>query len=65
MEELEYVPKLDLPVRKRRINPSVGKFVNVRAILAKLVYKLREQWRRKPHDMMENTGFRAGFSGMY
>lgn len=51
MEELEYVQELDLPV-------------NMTAILAKLPYKLRERCRSKAHDIMENTGCRAGFSDM-
>ncbi|KAK7929669.1 hypothetical protein WMY93_006064 [Mugilogobius chulae] len=51
MEELEYVQELDMPV-------------NMRAILAKLPYKLRERWRSKAHDIIESTGYRAGFSDM-
>lgn len=51
MEELEYVQELDMPV-------------NMRAILAKLPYKLRECWRNKAHDIMESTGYRAGFNDM-
>lgn len=51
MDELEYVQELDMPV-------------NMRAILAKRPYKLREHWRSKAHDIMETTGYRAGFSDM-
>lgn len=48
---MEYVQELDLPV-------------NMRAVLAKLPYKLRERWRCRAHDIMENTGCSAGFSDM-
>lgn len=51
MEELEYVQELDLPVY-------------MRSILARLPYKLRERWRSKAHDTIENTGWRAGFSDL-
>lgn len=36
--------------------------VNIRAIITKLPYKMREQWRTKAHDVMEATNYRAGFS---
>lgn len=36
----------------------------MRAVLAKLPYKLRERWRGRAHVVMENTGCRAGFSDM-
>ncbi|XP_014834503.1 PREDICTED: uncharacterized protein LOC106912190 [Poecilia mexicana] len=51
MEELEYVQELNMPI-------------NMRAILAKLPYKLRECWRNKAYDIMETTGYRAGFGDM-
>lgn len=49
MEELEYMQELDMPV-------------NMRAIISKLPYKMREQWRTKVHDIMETTGHRVSFS---
>lgn len=51
MEELEYMQELDMPV-------------NMRAIITKLPYKMREQWRTKAHDIMGTTGHRASFSDL-
>ena len=38
--------------------------VNIRAIISKLPYKMREQWRTKAHHIMETTNFRACFSDL-
>lgn len=51
MEELEYMQELDMPV-------------NIRAMVSKLPYKMREQWRTKAHDIMETTNYRACFGDL-
>lgn len=51
MEELPYVQELDMPV-------------NMRTIISKLPFKMREQWRTKAHEIMETTGDRAHFSSL-
>lgn len=38
--------------------------VNMRAILEKCPYTLRDRWRSKAHDIMETTGCRATFNDM-
>lgn len=38
--------------------------VNMRAIISKLPHKMREQWRTKPHNIMETTGHRVSFSDL-
>ncbi|KAK0152604.1 hypothetical protein N1851_005873 [Merluccius polli] len=48
LEELQYLEELDMPV-------------NMRAIVTKLPYKMREQWRTTAHDIMENAHRRAQF----
>lgn len=48
MEELQYMQELDMPV-------------NMRAIMWKLPFKMREQWRTKAHGIMEATSQRAHF----
>jgi len=39
--------------------------VNMRAIIAKLAFKMREQWMTKAHDIMERTNDRAHFEDMF
>lgn len=46
MEELQYMHELDMPS-------------NIRAIVLKLPFKLRDQWRTAAHDLQETTGNRA------
>ncbi|XP_037620552.1 uncharacterized protein LOC119485230 [Sebastes umbrosus] len=48
MGELQYMEELDMPV-------------NMRAIISKLPYKMREQWRTVAHDIMEKSNNRAYF----
>ena len=48
MEELEYMQEMDMPV-------------NMRVIISKLPFKMREQWRNIPYDIMERTNDRAHF----
>lgn len=48
MEELHYMYELDLPT-------------NMRLIISKLPFKLRERWRTKAHDIMEASHDRAHF----
>lgn len=38
--------------------------VNIRAMVSKLPYKMREQWRTKAHDIMETTNYRACFGDL-
>lgn len=42
MEDLQYIEELDMPI-------------NMRAIISKLPFKMREQWRTIAHDIMERT----------
>lgn len=51
MEELQYLQELNMPV-------------NMRTIMSKLPFKLREQWRTKAHDIMETTKERACFTNL-
>jgi len=51
MEELQYMQELDMPVI-------------MRAIIAKLPFKMREQWRTKAHNIMESTNDRANFADL-
>ena len=51
MGELEYMQELDMPA-------------NMRTILAKLPYKMREQWRSTAHGIMERTQQRAHFTDL-
>lgn len=46
MGELHYVQELDMPV-------------NMRTIISKLPYRMREQWRTTAHDIMERSHDRA------
>ncbi len=46
MEELQYLQELDMPV-------------NMRTIVSKLPFKMRDQWRAKAHEIMERTNDRA------
>lgn len=48
MEELQGMQELDMPV-------------NMRAIMLKLPFKIREQWRTTAHGIMETTNHRAHF----
>ena len=48
MEELQYMQELDLPS-------------NMKMVVFKLPYKLREQWRKKAHNIMEALNNRAHF----
>ncbi|KAK0144647.1 hypothetical protein N1851_016989 [Merluccius polli] len=48
MEELQYMQELDMPV-------------NIRAIVSKLPFRMREQWRTIAHDIMETTNQPACF----
>lgn len=43
-EELHYMQELDMPT-------------NMRMVISKLPYKLREQWRAIAHDIMEMGSF--------
>lgn len=49
MKELKYMQELNMPV-------------NMRAIISKVPYKMREQWRTKAQNIMESTDHRATFS---
>lgn len=51
MEELQYMQELDMPG-------------NMRAILAKLPYTMRKQWRTIAHDIMEKNNHRAQFTDL-
>ena len=51
MEELQYMQELDMPV-------------NIRAIVSKLPFKMREQWRTIAHDIMETTNQPTCFMDM-
>ncbi|XP_034093136.1 uncharacterized protein LOC117560379 [Gymnodraco acuticeps] len=48
MEELQYMQELDMPS-------------NMKMVVFKLPYKLREQWRNKAHNIMEASNNRAHF----
>lgn len=48
MEELQYMQELDMPS-------------NMKMVVFKLPYKLREQWRNKVHNIMEASNNRAHF----
>lgn len=48
MEELEYMKELDMPA-------------NMRAVVQKLPYKLRERWRTRASDLLESHKRRACF----
>lgn len=49
MEEFEYMQELDIPV-------------HMRAIISKLPFKMREQWRTIAHHIMKKTQQRAHFT---
>ena len=51
MEELQYMQELDMPN-------------NMRAIMSKLPYKLRERWRTIAFDILEKTEHRALFKDL-
>ncbi|KAK0139489.1 hypothetical protein N1851_023681 [Merluccius polli] len=51
MEKLKYVRELDIPT-------------NMRAVMSKLPYKLRERWRIVAHDILEKSGQRAIFKDL-
>lgn len=51
MEELQYMQELDMPV-------------NIRIIMSKMPFKMREQWRTIAHDKMETTNQRARFTDL-
>ena len=51
MEKLKYVRELDIPT-------------NMRAVMSKLPYKLRERWRIVAHDILETSGQRAIFKDL-
>ena len=46
MEDLQYLQELDMPV-------------NMRLIVFKLPFRMRDQWRAKAHEIMERTNDRA------
>lgn len=48
MEELEYIKELDMPA-------------NMRAVIQKLPYKLREKWRTRANELLEHHQRRACF----
>ncbi|KAK0142226.1 hypothetical protein N1851_020113 [Merluccius polli] len=51
MTELDYMQELEMPS-------------NIRAIVSKLPFKLRERWRTIAHDTLETTGNRALFNDL-
>lgn len=51
MVELDYMQELDMPS-------------NIRAVVTKLPFKLRERWRSVAHDILEATGNRALFNDL-
>ncbi|KAK0147803.1 hypothetical protein N1851_012494 [Merluccius polli] len=51
MGDLQYLQELDMPV-------------NMRTIISKLPYKMREQWRTTAHDIMERTHDRAHITNL-
>ncbi|KAK0141948.1 hypothetical protein N1851_020381 [Merluccius polli] len=51
MTELDYMQELEMPS-------------NIRAIVCKLPFKLRERWRTIAHDTLETTGNRALFNDL-
>lgn len=51
MEEFVYMQELDMPS-------------NIRAVVSKLPFKLRERWRTVAHDIGETTGNRAQFKDL-
>ena len=51
MEKLKYVRELDIPT-------------NMRAVMSKLPYKLRERWRIVAHDILETSGQGAIFKDL-
>lgn len=51
MEDLQYMQELDMPS-------------NIRAIVSKLPFKLRERWRTVAHDILETTERRAVFKDL-
>ena len=51
MEELQYMQELDMPI-------------NMRAIMSKLPFKLRERWRTIAFDILEKTEHRALFKDL-
>lgn len=51
MEELQHMQELDIPA-------------NMKNIIAKLPFKMREQWRTKAHDILEKHNYRARFKDL-
>ena len=51
MEELQYIQELDMPT-------------NMRMIMTKLPFKLRERWRTTAHEVMERYNRRARFKDL-